>query len=161
MLTDEVAAIVHEMVGQPCCRAEVGWLRSLSVGFGNLIPVKGLRGQIKEYGEWEAGVYFNSWRIIRDGKVLCGSRDSVDTVEELDLALKNITFGKFVSLQQLTAFDIRIECDNRVIIDFLITQSGEEEGFHIFCPRNRIVTFTVKDGWRVGPADGPWKDIKR
>jgi hypothetical protein len=160
-MNSEVQEILKDIIGKPCCRKMVGEWRSLSLGFGEIVPYKPDMKRISKisYGEWELGTFYDSWRILKAGRILCGSKDAVDTIAELNAAVNRIEIGRCSALRQLTDMDVRVECDNGVTIDFLATVSGGEESFHIFCPKNQYIEFTVKSGWQVGPSDKPWNSI--
>jgi hypothetical protein len=130
-------------------------MRSLSLGFGTEARST-VKINEKVYREWEIGTYCGAWRVLREGVVLCGSQDAVDSIADLNLALGRVNFGRFISLQQFTDLDIRVEFDNGVAVDFLATTSDDDESFHMFCPENRFIKFSVQGGWKVGPADRPW-----
>ena len=131
-------------------------MRSLSLGFGNQVHRK-TKLIDKFYGEWEIGTYLVAWRVIQGGRVVCGSQDAADSIEELNLALRRIEFGRFASLRQLTELDVRVEFDNDVAVDFLATISDEDECFHIFCPENIYIEFSLRGAWKIGQSDKPWK----
>jgi len=151
-----VQEVIKDMVGKPCCRQQVGRGRSLSLGFGEKIR-RATAISDGVYGEWEIGTYYGSWRVIHDGKILCGSRDAADSIEDLNVALSRIRFGRFANLRQLTDWDVRVELDNGVMIDFLAEVSDDDEVFHIFCPENRCVQFSIVGGWKTGPSNMPWE----
>ncbi|MGD0619750.1 MAG: hypothetical protein ABSB67_19045 [Bryobacteraceae bacterium] len=102
------------------------------------------------------GTYHNAWRVVRDGIVVFGSQDAVDSIDELNVALGRVELGRFVSLRQPSDLDVRIEFDNGIMVDILSTISHEDESFHIFCPGSLAVTFSVRGGWKIGPSDKPW-----
>ena len=128
------------------------------MGFGARIQhgKPGLKDDYK--GEWELGTYGCAWRVIGDGKILCGSDDSVDSIDELDRALNHIAFGAIISLQRRGRFDICIELDNNMAIDFFASASDDDELFHIFCPGNKYVRFTAQRGWALSDSDKPWSE---
>ena len=146
------------MFGKPCCRKRVWRSRSLSLGFGKKVYHKSPPFKLVDafYGEWEIGTYCYAWRVIKNETILCASSDAVDSVDELDAAIKRIKFGRVVSLEQLTNLDVRVGFDSGIAVDFLATVSDEDEGFHIFCPENKFIGFTVGSGWTIGPSNKPW-----
>ena len=154
-MNSDVMGLVEQIVGKPCSRKEVGRRRSLSLGFGSEIR-SAIKLNEKVYREWEIGTYRSAWRVVRGGIVLCGSQDVVDSIDELNLALGRIDLGRFVSLRQLADLDVRIEFDSDTAVDFLATTSDEDECFHIFCPGQRFIEFSVRGGWKTGPANRPW-----
>jgi len=128
-------------------------MRSLSLGFGEKVQSKS-----RPYGEWEIGTYGCAWRVVKSGTVLCGSQDSADKIQDLNAALNLIELGQFVFLRQLTDLDVRVQFDNGVTVDFLATISDGDECFHIFCPEEIYVEFSVGGGWRIGKSNQPWKE---
>ena len=154
-MDSNVTGLIEQIVGKPCSRKEVGRMRSLSLGFGDEVRST-VKVNKKVYREWEIGTYYSAWRVVRDGIVLCGSQDPVDSSDELDIALGRIALGRFMSLRQSTDLDVRVEFDSGVAVDFLATTSDDDECLHIFCPLERVITFSVRGGWQTGPADRPW-----
>ena len=110
------------------------------------------------YKEWEIGTYYSAWRVVREGIVLCGSQDVVDSIDELNLSLGRIGLGRFMSLRQFSDLDVRIEFDSGVAVDFLATTSDDDECLHIFCPGERCIEFSVRGGWKAGPSDRRWPE---
>jgi hypothetical protein len=157
-MNSDVTELIDQIVGKHCSRTKVGRMRSLSLGFGAEIrsPLK-LSEQV--HSEWEIGTYYSAWRVIREGIVLCGSQDVVDSTEELNLALAQIDLGRFASLRQFGDIDVRIEFDGGIAVDFLATTSDDDHCFHIFCPGKRYIEFSVRGGWKTGPSDRPWVNL--
>jgi len=154
-MNDQVARILEQLIGIPCSWKEAGHARSLTIGFGAEVgsPLN-LSG--KTHREWEIVTYYNAWRIVRAGVVLCGSQDAVDSVDELNASLGRVDLGRFLSLRQVTDLDVRIEFDSGVSVDLLATTSDDDECFHIRGPAERLVKFSVRGGWRTGRSDSPW-----
>lgn len=153
-MNTEITELIEKIIGMQCSRKEVGRCRSLSLGFG----VEGGVSNISKtaYREWEIGTYYSAWRFVRDGIVICGSQDVVDSIDELNRAIGQVDLGRLRSLRQLTDLDVRIEFDSGVAVDIFATTSDEDECFHIFCPEERVIQFSVRDGWKAGPSDKPW-----
>jgi hypothetical protein len=145
-----IPSIIQPLFGKTCCKARVWRGRSFRLGFGEKTYHGNPRLIDDFYGEWELGTYRNSWRVIKNGKVICGSNDTVDAIEELDASIKQLTFGKIISLtQERSEIDFRIQFDTGIIVEFLCTVSDEEETLHIFCPDDVCVTFDVVNGWLI------------
>ena len=87
--------------------------------------------------------------------MLCGSQDAADA-NKLNTVLRGIELGRFVALRQPTLLDIRVELDNDVEVDFFVATSDDDECFHIFCPDNLHVEFSMRRGWKTGRSDEPW-----
>lgn len=137
------------LTGKACCRQRVGRGRSLSLGFGEKIPHGRTRLVDGFYGEWEIGTYSAAWRIISDEKLLCGSQDVVDNLEELDKRLGEITIGRIESVCLVSKFDVRVNLDKGMHIDFLGAGSEGDEIFHIFLPDGQCLAYSVQSGWGV------------
>ena len=149
----EVTLLLVKMVGQPCTRREVGQWKSLSLGFGEEAERTGIP-RSRAYRAWEFGTYRGAWRIIQNGTVLCGSRDTED-IQEMNQVLANISLGRFSSLRQLSELDLRVELDNGVVVDFLTVNSDDDESFHVSCPGSLWVNFSATAGWTISPSDKP------
>lgn len=147
---------IQGLIGKVCCRQRVGRGRSLSIGFGE----KRFHGKTylsdDFYGEWEIGTYSASWRVVRDGAILCGSRDIVDSVKELDQCLNSIRFGRILAISVVEKLDIRIDMDDGMRIDFLGTCSEDDEMFHIFGPDDFFMEYSITKAWKVGKSNEPW-----
>lgn len=108
------------------------------------------------YGEWELGTYAAAWRIIKDGHIICGSMDVVDTVAELDAKVQSIEFGAFSHIEQISDYDVRVKLDNGVFLDFICTTGEDDEMFHIFGPEHLYLEFRPDQGWIIGKSNAPW-----
>ena len=150
-IPDELAMKLQAMAGQQCSLQRVANDKSLFLGFGEI-----LNSATAPHGAWEIGTYDCSWRIIREGKVLCGRDDTIDDIVELKDAVKRIRMGCFASLSHLSEFDIRITLSCGTKIDFLCTISEDDEVLHVFFPSKEVAVFTAMDGWRLGRSDEAW-----
>lgn len=146
---------IDSVVGLICCRQHIGEDRSLFLGFGEVIRVKTVISEA-DHGKWEIGTYHGSWRIVRGQQILCGSNDSVESVDELRRTIQEIEWGKCSAIRQLTAFDVRVEFDNGILVDILGTISDEDELLHIFFPDKNVVAFSIAGGWVAGKSEEPW-----
>ena len=155
-MNTSVHDLLEQLVGQQCCRQHVGNDRSLFLGFGSLVRMESALGD-SVHGKWEIGTYNSCWRIVEGTTIVCGSRDFPDSVAELKHTVDRLKLGRFCRLEQITEFDVRVECDSGLYVDVLGTISDDDEFLHVFCPEKRVVTFSAADQWRVGPSDEPWK----
>ena len=143
------------MFGKPCCRQRVWRPRSLSFGLGEKLNHGNPKLVDTFYGEWEIGTYYCAWRVIQKGRIILGSSEVVDSVDELDESLKRIEFGSILSLTQQGAFDVRAEFDMGLAVEFLTTTNHDDESFHIFGPQNLYIEFSIRGGWTKRRADKP------
>lgn len=156
LLSEEVIKTIKPLLGKLCCRTKVGKSKSLSLGFGEKVYHNKPQLEDTFYGEWEVGTYYCSWRIIKDSRILCASNDQIERLEQLDKAVKQIEIGSLKEIHQVSNFDVRLEFDSGVIIDFLTTISDEDESFHIFCPNNIYVELSWEGKWIIGKSNLPW-----
>jgi hypothetical protein len=151
----QVEDAIRLMLGKRCCRQRVWRPRTLSLGFGDKVYHGNPKLVDTFYGEWEIGTFYCAWRVTQQDRILCGSTDAVDSLDELDAALKRIDFGCIQSLTQPTQFDVRAEFDTGIAVEFLATTSDDDECFHIYCPQSICVTFSIQEGWTIGRSDKP------
>ncbi len=147
-----VQPAIAGLIGKACCRQRVGRMQSVSLGFGEKIPHGKSRLVDDFYGEWEIGTYSAAWRIVQEGTILCGSRDVVDSLGELDERLRKIKIGRIQTINPLSKLDIRVCFDDAMHIDFLGTASEPDELLHIFCPGNLYIEYSILSGWKVGDS---------
>jgi hypothetical protein len=150
----KVKASIEPMIGKLCCNKRVWTFKSLALGFGKKI-YHGKKLVDDFYGEWEIRTYCYAWRVIKDGRIVCGSSDAVDHVNELTAILKRVKFGRIISLEQLTGFDVRVGFDTGIMVDFLGTVRDEDEGISIFCPEHKTIEFRAGSGWKIISSNKP------
>jgi hypothetical protein len=152
----DIRSTFRDLIGKRCCRQQVGDWRSLSIGFGVKVPhVKPWKSVDSFYGEWEIGTYSAAWRIVHNGQVLCGSKDVVDSIDELDEKLQHEQLGRVVDIENVSSLDVRVTLDEGMFIDFLRASTEEDPIFHIFMPNDLFLEYTNVGGWRVRRSDVP------
>lgn len=146
-LNPEIQEFIHRIVGKPCCRQSVGEFKSLTVGFGEKIPVPG--ASLGYRGEWEFITYDSAWRVIFGGQILCGSGDP-GYPAELNKILERIPLGCFRSLEA-RGMDARLYFDNQVMIDILAACHEDNSGdvLVIFGSQDEHIFFNLKEGWKI------------
>ena len=103
------------------------------------------------YGEWEVGTYYAGWRIAHRGKVLCGSDDIVDSIDELNERVTQIEIGRPVAIRMLSEFDVRLSFEDELCVDFLGTLGKKDEPVtRIFGPDNLYLEYLAVSGWEIG-----------
>ena len=155
-LSVSLEAALSDIVGKKCCRQRVGEYKSLTLGFGEKIPHFRKKAYDTFSGEWEIGTYCSAWRIIEKNKLICGSMDPVDSLEELDVKLSGIEFGRVLNIEMMSEFDIRLVLDNEIVIEFLCATDYDDEVIFIFGPNHLYVQYTLNEGWRFGKSNVPW-----
>lgn len=139
------------MFGKPCCRKRVGAVHAgIAFGFGAQVFHNDARLIDSFYGEWEIRNYYRAWRVIQNGRILYGCHDFM-AVNELNAAINQIAFGNIISLEKIADFDIRMQLDNDISVDFLATTT-DEESLVIFGPNELCVEYSASDGWTASDA---------
>jgi hypothetical protein len=156
-MNNKILNVLSLIYGKKCNRVAVGNSRSLSFGFGEKIFHNNPRLQDKFYCEWEIGSYYRSWRVINNDRIILGSNDPYDDLNLLNNKIHEIAFTEVISITNISALDVRVTFNNRIIVDFLSTISDEDEGvFHIFCPEHTYIEFTSQGKWKMGKSNVPW-----
>jgi hypothetical protein len=145
--TKKMRLLIQPLIGLRCCRKQIGYRRSLSVGFGKKIPHDNLKARDRFYGEWEIMTYDSEWRVIRDGVILCASHDTTTSLDpnhppDLDRAFQRIPFGRLSSIRKKNTWDMKITFDSGISIDLFGAASHGKDGdfFHIFCPWGKCIS---------------------
>jgi hypothetical protein len=99
--------LIAPLIGQRCCRKQIGYRRSLSMGFGRKIPNNNPKTRDGYYGVWEIGTYESAWRVIKDGIIICASHDASasqtpENPPDIDNAFRKIVFGRLLAIRQKT-----------------------------------------------------------
>jgi hypothetical protein len=150
----DVEQEMNSILGQPCCRQSVGNDLSLFLGFGGIVSVKNPRGETL-HGKWEIGSYRSAWRIIHNHSIICGSRELIDSVDELRQQLVKLDGVNCIKIGMLTEFDVRVVFDRELCVDFLGAFGDDDEVFHAFLPQDRVVSLSLQGGWVSQVASQP------
>lgn len=153
----QVLKEVQLLFGKPVCRQRVGDGRSLSIGFGDKVFHSNPKKSDIFYGEWEVGTYSAAWRIVSAGRVIIGSQDVFDSVDDFDRALQTVRLSHFEAIVQSTSMDIRLDLGLGLSVEFLCVSSSDDEMFHMFAPGNQYVEYVCGLGWKVGASNAPWR----
>lgn len=156
IIENHISNAISDLVGKRSCRQRVGRGRSLSLGFGEKISHTKLSAVDQFYGAWEIGTYSSAWRVVRNKTIVCGSLDTVDSIDELDQRLRAIEIGAITSVEQLSDFDVRVSFDKNIRVEFLWSSIDDDECFHIFGPGDLYVEFSPFEGWKIGNSKAPW-----
>ena len=150
----DVEKEMNSILGETCCRQSVGNDLSLFIGFGGIVFVKNPRGETP-HGKWEIGSYRSAWRMIENQSIICGSKELIYSVDELRQQLVKLDGAKCVKIGMLTEFDVRVEFDRGLCVDFLGAFGDDDEVFHAFLPQGRVVSFSLQRGWVSQVANQP------
>ena len=93
--------------------------------------------------------------MIENQSIICGSKELIDSVDELRQQLVKLDGAKCVKIGMLTEFDVRVEFDRGLCVDFLGAFGDDDEVFHAFLPQGRVVSFSLQRGWVSQVANQP------
>ncbi len=150
-----IKPIIERLSREPCRRKAVGRMRSLALEFGNNALQIGSDLSIPIPGEWRLGSYRGAWRIVQKGRVVCGSHDLVDNLQELNDKVAALQIGSVLGIELNSPHDVCVRLSDDTHIDFLGIFSDDDELFHLFGPENLFVSYSLERGWEVGRADAP------
>ncbi len=157
VIPQDVLAQTKEIFGMPCCTQRVCSDGALKLGFGDCMK-KLIRGREILSGRWNLVTYTCAWRVVRDGRVVCGSQDLDNSPEQLQRTLSQIHQIPFVSMCHLSSLDVRIQLAMNVSVDILCTMSDDDDALQFFLPNHLVATFSQKCKWRLGASDRPWPE---
>lgn len=143
----EVADWLSQAVGVNCSYKAIGSNNRLSLGLGkgSPAPLRGLPDRLKY--EWKIGTYNSPWRIVSGGVILCGSADSRDQ-KTIDDMLQKINIGAFVGIEMISKFDIRVNFDGDLYVDFMCAANLDDQMFHIL-GTDSSATYDFRNGWEL------------
>jgi len=149
---NKMRMLIQPLIGLKTCRKQIGYRRSLSIGFGKRIPNPSKKSRNKFYGEWEIMTYDSAWRVIKENKIICASHDASasltpDDPPDIDKAFRKIQFGRLESIKRKNKWDLEVKFDSGIYIDFFAANSNGDGGnfFVIFCPENKNICIDVND----------------
>jgi hypothetical protein len=154
-MTEEIKNEINKLIGQKCCRIKVWNYESLSLGFGKKIKHYNQKLNDSYYGEWEVGTYSCAWRIVDKNRILLGSDEPANTnvkldhINELNKFANTLKFGKITSLKNISKFDVHIDFDTGLAIEFFACMKYKDQLFHIFCPYNKSLILNWNGKWKI------------
>ncbi len=149
--SNKIPSELTDIFGIRCSGQRAGERKSLTIGFGEKIPHPTLRRPEAVRSEWELRTYRAAWRLCRDGILIVGSRDLVDSDLELDEKLKALDAQCIRSIEVMEKFDVRVTLDRGFTVDFFWVASDDEEILTVSNVVTRLyVTYAGTAGWVVG-----------
>ncbi len=145
---------LNTVLGQTCCRQYVGYDLSLFIGFGEIVFVKNPWGAYP-CGKWEIGIYRSAWRLIKNKRIICGSKCLFESLEELQQKIEKLEGAKCTGIRMLTEFDVRVEFDHGFCIDIFGVFGDEDEVVHMFLPQRRVLALSNLGEWTAGDCKSP------
>lgn len=133
----QIPEILTKIIGLECCEAKIGYAGVLKLGFGEKVfyTHKLLEGVF--HGEWDISSVTSAWRMVKDGKLICGACESE---EESDLFL-NILVGKKISnIIQPSPMDITFEFSNGITL-LIFGQSRSNNILEVLAPGDISLEF--------------------
>jgi hypothetical protein len=158
-MNKEIKTEIGKLLGQECCRVKIWSYESLSLGFGKKIVHNDPKLNDKYYGEWEIGTYSCAWRIRIQNIILLGSDEPAETnirmdhINKLNRMANKLDFGRIVSLDSKSHFDIEIKFKSGLTIECFTCAKYKDERFHVFCPNNKSIIFDWDGKWKIGPSE--------
>ena len=150
----EVEREMNSILGQVCCRQHVGNDGSLFLGFGGIFFTKTSRGEAP-HGKWEVGTYRSAWRIVENQSIICGSKEAIDSVEELRPFVGKLEGATCAKISMLTEFDVRVEFGKELSVDFMAACGDGDEVFHAFLAQGQVASFSSVGGWVLAASRKP------
>lgn len=145
-IPNDIQQELNTVFGQTCCRQHVGNDLSLFLGFGEIVFAKNPRGAAP-HGKWEIGTYRSAWRMIENHSIICGSKELVDSADELRQEVVKLAGLECTKILMLTQFDVRVEFDRGFCVDFFGVFGDDDDVFHMFLPQGRVVSLSIRGEW--------------
>lgn len=151
-------AYLQGAINMPVCRLSVNSYKMLSIGVGRKEYHNDTSLVTDYYGEWEFGSYINSWRILKNDKIIIGRDNRFENKNELNDRVNSISFGSFQEITIRNGRDVILNFSDSVEVQFLKTISDDDESFHIFCPNNIYIYLTAAGKLKIKKSDEPIDD---
>ncbi|MDR1148290.1 MAG: hypothetical protein LBK66_06620 [Spirochaetaceae bacterium] len=122
-IPNEILMTLQEL---PICRVEVDPYKNLHVGLGKKVKNLCKNSRVEYYGEWEIGTYISAWRIVKEGKLISGSRQIVEDTDIETQKIAPLFNEKFITMMELNEYDIRLIFSGDLIVDFFFCSDSDE-----------------------------------
>lgn len=146
-----IPSLLSEMIGKSCCDIRIRHGNVFLLAMGDKIPYDNPRLKDRYHGEWDLMVEDCAWRVLRDGKFVCGSGDDL---EVWDSRVQNLMSLKLKDIIQVSAVDISFLFDKGYEISIIGT-SQVDNYFTILCPNNFFAQFNSSGEWIIGDSNEP------
>lgn len=144
----EVKEWLADAKGSICHEQTVGKGNLLHLGFGACepAPLQGLPDR-KKY-EWGIGTFSAAWRVSDGSTILCGSLDSANHLKVME-GLASVSFGNFESVEMVSSFDVRINFDSGVFVEFFPVAGFDDSSVYVIGPSGWEASYNYRYGWRL------------
>lgn len=146
--------LCKNLIGLNCCYLRVGYGSNLKIGLGKKLFYKNPKLKGKFHGEWDILSRMTTWRIIKNGKFLCGFDDEI---ELCNIVLSDLECGKVTKIVQGSYSDISISFSNDIDIDFFSNSLGDPK--LIVIGGNRVSYELTLNGWEYESSDKNFKTL--
>ena len=143
------------LIGQSCCHKRIGEWKGLSIGFGKMLPYRGMKGVLKMRPEWDIRTNFGAWRLFHEKRMLFGKGNDKDYLTAADTGIDAIELGVLSSIDFISDLDVCVRFTSGYRIEFLAIAT-DDEYIDIFSPYRTCLEITVPYGVRIGLSDAPW-----
>lgn len=129
---------------KPCWLKQVTIENGLVLGFGKKFYN---RKSEEYYPEIRILVEERNWRAIKNGKIILGS-DKSYSLENLENALRNISFGNIQSIETNT-FDVRFVFDEGICLDIMAISSRSNSAFLYIMDKEQTIQYGIRCGFKL------------
>lgn len=150
----EVQALLSPIIGQECCRANVGHGNSLVVGFGRKIFHNNPNLHIPYHGEWELRTFYCAWRVMDNRDIVVGKNDMYE-VNEMDGRIACLLSSHVTVIEEHGDLDITMMFDTGAILDIFATTSDDSDYFYFSLPGSRALVRSRGGTWTLMDSDKP------
>lgn len=114
------------LVGKPCCYIKIGYGSNFRIGAGEKIYYKNPKLHGKFHGEWDIICRSYAWRIIKNGKFLCGSDDEIEDIEEI---IETLNLGVFTKIERerKAGIDFSLHFEDGIIVDYFCCSTNDNQ----------------------------------
>jgi hypothetical protein len=114
-MEDSFDRMRDNILHKECCFIRQGYGSKLRLGLGELVHYKNPQLKGKFHGEWDLISRTFAWRMSLNNKLLCGSDDEVEFIDD---ALKNLKLGSITDIKRKSISDVSFLFSEGILIEF-------------------------------------------